>query len=62
MIIYAVFTVACAVAGYFIGKHMQSKQTTKKDSTPPIYAAGGALVGAVICLIMWVAWGEKNSM
>jgi len=49
---YAVLIVILGVVGYFVGK---------KSGKPEIYASAGVVLGAVISIVLWLAWGKKNS-
>jgi len=49
---YAVLIVVFGVIGYFIGK---------KQFKPELYASFGVLIGAVLCVILWVTVGKKMS-
>jgi hypothetical protein len=49
---YAFLIVVLAVIGFYVGKKNNSE----------VYASGGVLAGAVISIVLWEAWGKKNSL
>lgn len=48
---YAVLILAMAVVGYMMGKD---------KGKPELYAAAGAAVGAVVCVLLWQFWAKKK--
>lgn len=49
---YAVLIVLLTVVGFFVGKSSGKSE---------LYASVGAFFGALISIVLWVVWGEKNS-
>ena len=49
---YAIVIAVLAVIGYYIGK---------KHGRSEVYASGGALIGSVISISLWLSWGKKNT-
>lgn len=53
LVAYAVVIFVFGVLGYLVG-HKQGKAE--------MYASIGVIIGAILCVILWFAWGKSHAI